>query len=185
MRCDPGEMDDTTASAGSEDSTEAMRGEPRDRNETTAERADRNWTDLLQELRVTQTGTQLIAGFLLTLPFQQRFTELGTLQLVIYIVLVFLAAFATGIGLAAVALHRGLFRRHRKPLLVATGDKLLRVNVGLTALLTSGIVLLITDVVWGSSLLGWVCGAVVLVVLAMLLWLVPALERRATQTTGR
>ena len=47
-----------------------------DRDETEAQRLDRNWSSLLQELRVAQTGVQLLTGFLLTLPFQQRFTQL-------------------------------------------------------------------------------------------------------------
>ena len=53
---------------------------PRDRDETAQERADRNWAELLQELRVSQTGVQLLAGFLATLPFQARFTELDAFQ---------------------------------------------------------------------------------------------------------
>lgn len=47
-----------------------------ERNETPAERLDRNWSELLQELRVTQTGIQILSGFPRTLPFQARFTEL-------------------------------------------------------------------------------------------------------------
>ena len=58
------------------------------RNETPTERLDRNWTDLLQELRVVQTGVQLLTGFLLTLPFQQRFAELTTFGRVLYLVTV-------------------------------------------------------------------------------------------------
>ena len=48
----------------------------RGRRETADERADRNWNDLLQEFRVLQTGVQILAGFLLTLPFQAAFTDL-------------------------------------------------------------------------------------------------------------
>lgn len=155
-----------------------------DRSETAAEKADRNWTDLLQEFRVTQTGTQLIAGFLLTLPFQQRFSTLRSEQLTVYLALVFLAAFATGLGLAVVALHRGLFRRHRKPLLVSTGDMLLRVNVALTALLTSGVVLLITQVVLNNVAIAWVCAGVVLLALLVLLLLIPEWERRGDSRQG-
>ena len=55
--------------------------DPRDgRDETRNERMDRNWNDLLQELRVTQTGTQILSGFLLTLVFQPRFASLDPLQ---------------------------------------------------------------------------------------------------------
>ena len=35
------------------------------RHETPVERLDRNWSDLLQELRVVQTGVQLLTDFFL------------------------------------------------------------------------------------------------------------------------
>ncbi len=54
-----------------------------ERNETVAERSDRNWGELLQELRVTQTGVQILAGFLLTLPVQREFLALGAAQRVL------------------------------------------------------------------------------------------------------
>jgi len=60
--------------------------------ETESERIDRNWNELLQELRVTQTGTQILTGFLLTIPFQQRFVELDDSQRIIYLILVAFAA---------------------------------------------------------------------------------------------
>jgi Family of unknown function (DUF6328) len=56
------------------------------RGETSLERLDRNWADLLQELRVVQTGVQLLTGFLLILPFQSRFEQLTTTQQTIYLV---------------------------------------------------------------------------------------------------
>ncbi|MDT0264450.1 DUF6328 family protein [Jatrophihabitans sp. DSM 44399] len=58
------------------------------RHETPTERLDRNWTDLLQELRVVQTGVQLLTGFLLTLPFQARFEKLSTFQQDVYLITV-------------------------------------------------------------------------------------------------
>ena len=60
----------------------------RDRDETEAQRLDRNWSSLLQELRVAQTGVQLLTGFLLTLPFQQRFTQLDGVMRTVYLVTV-------------------------------------------------------------------------------------------------
>ena len=105
------------------------------RHETPNERLDRNWDELLQELRVTQTGTQLISGFLLTLLFQQRFAELDSFQVTIYLVLVALAAGATALGLAPVSLHRTLFRRHEKEQMVSIGNVLLKATLALVALL--------------------------------------------------
>lgn len=151
------------------------------REETASERADRNWGEVLQELRVTQTGTQIIAGFLLTLAFQQRFQDLDTYQITVYLILVFLAAFATGFGLAPVSMHRGLFRRHRKPMLVATGDRYLRIILILVSLLTAGVVLLIVDVVTGNRLGGALSGGVVLAGMAVLLITLPARQRHRDQ----
>lgn len=74
----------------------------RGRHETPTERWDRNWSDIQQELRIVQTGTQILAGFLLTLPFQQRFTMLSTSEEVVYLVLVALAVVITVVALSAV-----------------------------------------------------------------------------------
>jgi len=57
-----------------------------DRSETEAERIDRSWNELLQELRVSQTGVQILSGFLLTLPFQQRFTQLGPFYRAVFLI---------------------------------------------------------------------------------------------------
>jgi hypothetical protein len=75
------------------------------RGETPVERLDRNWGDLLQELRVVQTGVQLLTGFLLTLPFQSRFSDLGPFQQDVYLTTVALAVAATGFLIAPVAVH--------------------------------------------------------------------------------
>src|SRR5690606_22121652 len=71
-----------------------------DRHETPTERLDRNWNEILQELRVTQTGIQILTGFLLTVPFQSRFADLTATQRVVYLVLVLLAAVTTGLMVA-------------------------------------------------------------------------------------
>lgn len=121
-------------------------GEP-DRNETPVEKLDRNWNEILQELRVTQTGIQILTGFLLTVPFQSRFTELTHDQRVLYLVLVVLAAVTTGLMVAPVSLHRWLFRKHAKSTLVAGADRLMRIALVFLALVVAGVVLLVFDVV--------------------------------------
>ncbi len=86
---------------------------PRLRNETDTERLDRNWASLLQELRVVQTGVQLLTGFLLTLPFQPRFDMLDAPMKIVYLVTVSSAVVSTALLVAPpVAMHRLLFRRH-------------------------------------------------------------------------
>ena len=98
------------------------------RNETVNERMDRNWNEILQELRVTQTGTQIFTGFLLTIAFQQRFGQLTTFQIRVYLVLVVAAVFTTALGLAPVNLHRSLFRKGAKLIIVETAHVILRIT---------------------------------------------------------
>ena len=120
-----GRVDDVPSPDGQPQATPAHDDDvaPGDgRNETPNERSDRNWSDILQELRVALTGTQLIGGFLLAVAFQPRFEELDRYQLVLYLVLVALAGLATIVGLAPVTLHRTLFRHQVKERIVRTGN---------------------------------------------------------------
>src|ERR1700730_12574350 len=94
------------------------------RSETEAQRLDRNWLSLLQELRVVQTGVQLLTGFLLTLPFQARFDGLNATMRVIYLATVGCSIAATVLLEAPVAMHRLLFRRHRIQFVVAAAHRL-------------------------------------------------------------
>ena len=120
---------------------------PDGRRETATERLDRNWNEILQELRVTQTGIQILTGFLLTVPFSARFEDLEANHRTIYLVLVVLAATTTALLVAPVSLHRQLFRRHAKSALVTAADRLMRVGLVFLALTVSGVVLLVFDVV--------------------------------------
>jgi hypothetical protein len=160
---------------GANADADALPGDGRD--ETEAERLDRNWTELLQELRVTQTGTQILTGFLLTIPFQQRFTELDGAQLVIYLVLVTFAALATILALAPVSLHRALFRQGAKPRIVKISNRLLIAALACVALTLTGTTLLIFDVVAGET--AGIIAGVVTFALSVAGWLaVPAMARR-------
>ena len=147
------------------------------RHETTAQRSDRNWTDILQELRVTQTGTQIMSGFLLTLPFQQRFGTMQPYELGIYIALVALAAATTAVGLAPVAIHRGLFRRHEKHELVTIADTLLHIVLFLVSVLTAGVILFVLDFTVSLGA-GLIAGGLCLVLLIVLVVVIPVAARR-------
>lgn len=146
----------------------------RDRDETPAERADRNWTELLQELRVSQTGVQLLAGFLVTLPFQARFSVLTDFQKDWYLATLGLAFLTVGVTLTPVAIHRRLFGGGAKPELVRSAHVLTGLALGLIALLLSGIAFLVADVVLGRTS-AVVAGAGALLILLVLLVLVPRL----------
>jgi len=122
-----------------------------DRRETPTERLDRNWDELLQELRVTQTGVQLLAGFLLTLPFQQRFATITDAQRTAYLVALASAIVATALLVAPVSAHRLMFRRHAKHELVGFADIAARSGLVALALSVSAATFLIFDVVVGRG----------------------------------
>lgn len=88
------------------------------RNEDEKHRWDRNFADLLQELRVAQTGIQILFAFLLTLPFSNGFPRTTQFQKDVYIVALLSAAASTAMIISPVAFHRALFRQGRKPELV-------------------------------------------------------------------
>ena len=148
------------------------------RDETANERADRNWDELMQELRVMQTGTQVLSGFLLAVAFQPRFTELDPLQVGLYLVLVGLAALATILALAPVGMHRSLFGRRRKPELVRIAARLVKANLVVVGILSVGVTVLGFDFALDRAV-----AVVVLIVGAVVvlgLWLVlPLLIGRA------
>jgi hypothetical protein len=143
-----------------------------ERNETSAERADRNWAELLQELRVSQTGVQLLTAFLLSLPLQQRFTSLSSAQRAIYLVAVCLSVLATGLLVAPVAVHRAVFQRHEKAELVIVGDRAARAGLAFLALAVSVVVVLIFSVVVGGVGAA-VAGAASISLLGSLWWWLP------------
>jgi SNF family Na+-dependent transporter len=142
------------------------------RNETEDERLDRKWADLLQELRVMQTGAQLTAGFLLTLPFTTKFPSLDGFQETLYLALVIVAALTTAVVITPVAVHRRISGEHVKERLVATAHKLVAVGLSLLALLVTGIVVLVFDVVVDRTT-ALVMGAVVAAILVGLLVALP------------
>ena len=168
-------MDQSEVGHGTGTVTEDIPGDGR--GETAIERSDRNWADILQELRVTQTGTQIITGFLLALAFQPRFSTLDEFSAVIYLVLVCLAAAATALNLTPVTLHRWLFRHHVKPELVAIGNVVLRITLATVGLLVVGVVLFIFDVVVSRSA-GFIAGGITTLVLISLWIALPLIARR-------
>jgi hypothetical protein len=142
------------------------------RGETSLERLDRNWGDLLQELRVVQTGVQLLTGFLLTLPFQARFAALHRYQQNVYLVTVGLAVAATAFLISPVAIHRMLFRRHARQAMVTAAHYLAVIGTALLGSAVVGVVLLLFDVLRGKTV-GLVAAAIAAAVIGALWVLVP------------
>ena len=143
-------------------------GPDEERGESEAEREDRKWDDMLQELRVIQTGTQLTAGFLLTLPFQERFEDLSTFQQRYYLTLVLLAAVVTALVLTPIAIHRRLAGRRIKGRLVASAHIAMQAVLVTLGMLLVGITAFIFDVVVSGTAALVAAGAIALVLLSLL-----------------
>lgn len=143
------------------------------RDETEVERLDRKWDDLLQELRVMQTGAQLTAGFLLTLPFQQTFADLDDFARTLYLGLVLLAALTTALVMGPVAIHRRLSGQQVKERIVESTHRIVYAVLMCVSLLISGMVLLIFDVVVDRTI-ALVASGAILTVLVLLLVVLPS-----------
>ena len=127
--------------------------EPSDsgRRETDDERADRNLSDLLQELRVALPGVQVLFAFLLTVPFSQRFSELSKFQQWLYFGVMITVALATVMLVAPTAGHRILFRRQQKEFIVTLSNTLALVGLLLLAIAMTGAIALISDFIFGTT----------------------------------
>lgn len=163
--------------------TETGPAEHDGRDETEDERYDRNWNEILQELRVIQTGTQILTGFLLTLAFQQRFADLDAYQVNTYLALVVVAVIATTLALAPVALHRALFHRRAKRVIVRIANRMLKATLAAVGLTLTGTTMLIFDVVVGQAA-GIVAGTAALVVVAIAWIALPTAVRGEALPTG-
>ena len=115
--------------------------------ESQQEQLTRNLNELLQELRVTQTGAQILAGFLLTLPFSTRFEDLDDVQRNVYLFVFAGSVITTALIVSPVAIHRTLFRQGERKFLVEAANQLARAGLVFLALTISGVVWLIFDVV--------------------------------------
>jgi hypothetical protein len=146
------------------------------RTETETERLDRNWSQLLQELRVAQTGVQVLTGFLLTLPFQQRFTMLDATMRNVYLVTVACSIASTALLVAPVGLHRLLFRRHRMQNVVASAHRYAITGLLLLAVALAGVATVIFDAIAGRTA-AWIAGGCALVVLIGVWFFLPLWQR--------
>ena len=148
------------------------------------EQLTRNLNELLQELRVMQTGVQILTGFLLTVPFSSRFDDLTEHQRLIYLAVLGGAVLTTFLIVAPVSFHRSLFRTGQREWLVAAGNRCARAGMLLFGLVSAGVVLLVFDVVVGPT--AGVVAAVIAAATFLLLWYGgPRLARRQDSPSGR
>jgi membrane-bound acyltransferase YfiQ involved in biofilm formation len=142
------------------------------------ERYDRELLELLNEVRVAMPGVQVLFGFLLAVPFQQRFDQVTTFQRTVYFTTLLCSACATAFLVAPVAYHRIMFRRRDKPAIIATGNVSLLMGLLFLALAMNGAVLLVTDVIFEAPTV--VVTAVGVGLVFAILWFGVALMRRLT-----
>jgi hypothetical protein len=161
---------------GDTEHPDAQKNWDTNRDETEAQRLDRNWSSLLQELRVAQTGVQLLTGFLLILPFQQRFTQLDATMRTVYLITVGCSIGATVLLVAPVSMHRLLFRRHRLKTLVAASHNYAIAGTLLLGTALAGVAILIFDTVIGRTG-AWIAGGCTLVALTAFWYAMPLLGR--------
>ena len=152
-------------------------------DESESERLTRNLNELLQELRVTQTGVQILTGFLLTLPFTNRFAHLDNVQRNAYLGVLCGSVIATGLIIAPVAFHRMLFRHGRRPWLVRAANRAARAGLVSLALTTSGVVWLVFDLVT-NRVAATVAGTVSLLFFGVLWAVVPLRAPRDQRPIG-
>ncbi|MGW2033904.1 MULTISPECIES: DUF6328 family protein [Streptomyces] len=157
-------------------------GRRRGRNETEEERADRMWGELIQEVRVAQTGVQILFGFLLTVVFQPKYGKLETVDQVIYIVTVVLGACATGALIGPVSLHRLVSGRRVKPQAVRLASRMTFVGLVLLLATMTSSLLLILRVATHDSYVPYLVAAVV--AWYLLCWYGLPLWARRRHTSG-
>ena len=151
---------------------------PREDRRTEEERKrDRQMTELLNELRVALPGVQILFGFLLTVPFQQRFSRVTDFQENVYFVTLIAAAVAAAFLIAPSAYHRVMFEQQDKPNIIHIGTGQFLIGLAALALAMNGAVLLVTDVLFEA---GTVAVTVALIAsLYLSLWFGFGLVRRA------
>lgn len=146
------------------------------REESEAERLDRNLGELLQELRVALPGVQVLFAFLLAVPFQRNFEEITGFQEGVYFATLLLTAFSAALLIAPSAYHRITFRYQQKHRLVFLANRLAIAGLASLALAMTGAIVLITDILFGTAAT-IVVGAGALAVFVAL-WYVLPLQRR-------
>ena len=153
------------------------------RGEGPLQRADRNMIELLQELRVAQTGVQILFAFLLTLSFTNRFSSIDEVQRWTYVVTLLCSVLTAGLFVAPAAVHRVTFRRGVKAETVQLGHRLFTLGLGALALTLTGSVLLVLDVAVGLSF-AITCAVVVCIVLFLLWFALPMPLLHRTRPTA-
>jgi Family of unknown function (DUF6328) len=148
------------------------------RHETELERSDRNLVELLQEVRVVQTGVQILFGFLLTIAFQPKFEKLSSFQKGVYLGTLIAAATTLIMLTAPSSWHRILFRQGDKEHLVEIANRFTMLGLASMGLTMVGVVMLLSDIAFPPWLTALVT-AVAVIACSVLWYAMPLARRRA------
>jgi hypothetical protein len=147
-----------------------------ERNETELERCDRHLSELMQEVRVAQTGVQVLFGFLLAVPLTARFGTLTHTERLLYFATLAMAGTAAILLIAPSAQHRILFRCNDKEHIVRLANRYAIGGLACVAIAIIGAMIFITDVLFQGPLIGIVGAAAAL--LSLWCWYLQPLRRR-------
>ncbi|MEV5509672.1 DUF6328 family protein [Streptomyces orinoci] len=148
------------ASSGTGPETGGTGRQRHGRDESPEERADRRWNDLIQEVRVAQTGVQILFGFLMTVAFTPVFARLGHTEKTIYVVTVVLGAATTGALVGPVSFHRLVTGHRLKPQTVLWASRLTLMGVVLLLATMVSVLLLVLRVALRGPAVPWVVAGV-------------------------
>jgi hypothetical protein len=132
--------------------------------------------ELLQEVRVAQTGTQILFAFLLGVPFTMRFEQITSFQRTVYFVTLLAAAVASVFLIAPTAYHRLLFRQKERPFVISAANRLTIVGLTFVALSMIGVVLLISDLLYKETTTA-IATAAIAGLFAVVWYLIPLFRR--------
>ncbi len=150
--------------------------------DTREETLDRNMIELLNELRVSGTGIQVLFAFLLVVPFNTGYRRMTQFDRVDYFVALLCIATAAILLIAPSVHHRVLFRHHQRAYIVRTANRAAIAGVTFLAIGLTAILILISKVVFGevaAVTVGTIAGLVVLT-----LWFGIPLRRRWRAQAG-
>jgi len=154
-----------------------MADRPSGREESEGERLDRNFGELLQELRVALPGVQVLFAFLLIVPFQGTFAEITPFQEKVYFASLLLTAVSAALLISPTAHHRLTFRQQQKKQLIFLANRFAIAGLACLALAMTGSVMLATDILFDSEVAAAV-GAAAALLYALLWFVLPLLRLR-------
>jgi hypothetical protein len=140
------------------------------------ERVSRELDELLQQLRITLPGVQVLFAFLLTVPFTERFHLVDGISRDMFFVAFLTTTAATALLLTPVAYARIQFRQYDKERLLRLGTFAAILGLALLAISLSASAFVVTEVLFSNRAAGLVSALALL--LFALAWFVLPLGAR-------